>query len=361
MTFSSDDGARVTVATAWSPAGSSDDGSSELRHVSFFPWSDWPGDGSVEPSLVAHPEGGASFAVAHSTGDRAAVAFAEPIIPGKLWFSHDLIPDIGLAEPAKAMDTLIRRLMFALDGPSMFLIGYESDYDMYARVKLYDPTTDDDFTISPGCASNGVTADAVRFKDGWLVAISNSVPDPHWACSTAGTKLGPASMIQTMYLSENMIESIIGESYETGVTIGHIAMAPRPGGAWLVFTEDEQPHAPLRLAQMSGIGELDLFPGATSATVSVSSAFDIWDLGGRLAIAWVENPAKGIDVSVISVNAPGSAQHMLSAVGPVSSAPTLLANREGDRLLVAWSEEWPEGERVRVAQLECRTEAQGAP
>lgn len=242
----------------------------------------------------------------------------------------------------------------------MFLMGYDNAAHSTAQIEMRDPSTGEHDGMFAGCASNRVSADAVRFESGWLVALSNAIRDPTWNCS-GDTELGPASMIQTMYLSENMIESLIGASYDTGVTIGHIAMAPRPGGAWLVFTEDEQTQAQLRFAQMSGTGELHLFAGATDATVRPPSAFAVADLGERLAIARVEDPANGIDVGVISGEVPEIVHHTLSAVGPVIGAPTLLASREGDRLLVAWSEAWPEGDRVRVAQLECRTEAQGTP
>ena len=357
LTFSSDDGARVTLAAAWSPAGAPDGETSQLRYVSFFPWSDWPEHGSLEPSFVAHPQGGAAFMVAPSRGDRVAATFIEPSLPGTVTFSSDLVPGIGFATPGETLAISLSRLLFTIDGPSTHLIAFDrgNPHKSYYNVEIHMRGGSIDESLLGGCASEPVSADAVRFEDGWLVAMSNSVRWPSFHCTTE-SEFGPATRIDTLYLSEDASESFMGVEFETGFPIGHLALAPRSDGAWLVWTKTAQIQSSLRIAHMSRTGGLLFFVGATELTTRPPSAFAVADLGDRLVIARVEDPAAGVALTVIGGSDTAASHRTLSAVGPVVGAPALLTSRAGDRILVAWTEAWPEGDRVRVAQLECRAE-----
>ena len=360
LTYSSDARDRVTVVSEWFVVEGPAIPPSELRHTSFAPWgSNWPADGTIEPSYLADLDAGVSFAAAPMTNDRLALLMSDGEkvqAPNGVLFSLDFGPGTGNLPPKHPVSTEAENAWFAalsIDG-GHHLVGVGLPGVPLSSVAFVLTEADDGLGIgSPiplGCSDSPVLVDAVASDDGWLVVGATAPGYDAVPCLDPGP-VGLGKQIYTAHVDARGAVAACTTIDDVQIIHG-VSAAPRPNGAWATW--------------VYGDGRIEAaaidVDGCAAKVFTVveegpqASMVGAGELGGNLVVAFFLQSTLAVLVFDESGSKLFDGSIPVTDGAPDATYPHLevLGSPEGDAFLVAWSQIEESGMRARVARFECR-------
>lgn len=353
LAFSADDKTRVTVATSWQFVDTPD-APQELRRTSFEPWPDFPTGSGLGNTNKMDLDGGLSFAITTSPGDRFALLFADFQEPpaGGLRFSADFDPNEPNPPETVVVDPFAQTALFLTFGQSRFFWGATYKYpndDLYtlrlALLGLNGALT----PMELGCSTTPPLASAVPSPGGYLVAFTTSP-----TCDTSAGP-GPADTVMIARIEEDGVVSALDEVDTFKTTDLHLAA--RSDGAWVVWTT---PGSDLPPAIVVGkISNGGVYTGTTAhfadyqpGSLAVASFDDF------LMVAWIEAEPEGASPHVQVFRPDGTLAGAVHVQATARAIPplALLASPFDRQAVLAWSEELgdPElGDQLRITRVDC--------
>lgn len=350
LTPSSGDGQQLTVAFVRQPIESPGKFFA-IGHTSFRPWQAWPATplGPVHDSF-ASPELLPQLAVTRSGEDQFAMLVA-----------HTNVVSFAPSAPANssgAGSTVTLKgstVRFATRSlPGRWLVGTET---VGGELLAHTVTEVGGLNVSAqilGCAQGGVLADAVPYKDGWLVAVNNSIQSPPAGCSSPSAP-GPALRVDLLYFgSEGFADggTIIG-SFATSAPLTSLAVAPYSKGMYVVWIEQSGGvFPPMRWTTVDAGNQSVSPPEQLTAPGDLPTALAATSLGDRLAVAWVNDPAGNPPDMVVSVRDADGTTFIDKTFDDLGVAPSIAASPNGRSLVVAWIPPFVPGD-VNLMRLDC--------
>lgn len=323
-----------------------DDGSLRVLHTRFSPWAEWPPEvstGSVHstslvvddtPKLARAAAGGYAMAARFDPGPRLYPAI-EPTTSGS-----------GATPIALAgIDA-----MFVASNETRFLTGTFSPNVSHGTA-ISGGSVVSSFDL--GCAASSgqpVTAGAVEWGGGFLVAASSAVPFGGCADPTAN---GPATRIEIVAVDANGVASSVTGA-DVGGTVISLRTAPHPDGLFVAYTVSGASAGPtLRLARVDLAQAKWVGPVGVGAPGEQPGGFAVAALGSRVAVARkVQSATATQRVSVFDAALGEVATGSDSP--PLASIPTdALGSPDGGSLLVAWTSNGSSEFRVHVTRFDC--------
>lgn len=353
LVFSSDDDSQVSVAFVREPV-ESPSAFRKLAHATLSPWLDWPNGGTLAPSheTFASPQlstkfrAGAGFGgqlallVAHQTGATAVSSLA-PMVDAKASSAGPTVTLLG-STPA----------FVARGSDGRHLAGTRDDSSLFAQVVKSGLVTQ---TSTLGCSSFGAVADAVAFADGWLVAYANGSNAPKLGCGTADP--GPPHRLDFARVAFDGAVTFL-TSLNAGAPLMHIAAAPHPDGAYVVYRVASGGQiAPIEWVRVEGFGGSLLGPVDVSGFGDFPLEFDAAALGDRLVVAWGNDPQGNPPDLVLSMFDPLGAPVGGLTLEPQFSGPlSVIGAPGGHGLVVAWRgppKNAGDGGVIDLARFDC--------
>ncbi|MBK8996275.1 MAG: hypothetical protein IPM35_11085 [Myxococcales bacterium] len=353
LVSSSDDDSQVSVAFVREPVESPST-FRKLGHATLSPWLDWPNGGMLAPSYetFASPQlstkfrAGAGFGgelallVAHQAGS-SAVASLAPMVDAKASSAGPTVTLLG-STPA----------FVARGSDGRHLAGTRDDTSLFVQVVKSGFVTQ---TSTLGCASFGAVADAVAFADGWLVAYANGSNAPKLGCGTPDP--GPPARLDFARVASDGTVTFL-TSLNAGAPLMHIAAAPHPDGAYVVYrVASGGLVAPIEWVRVEGFGGSLLGPVNVSGSGDFPLEFDAAALGDRLVVAWGNDPAGNPPDLVLSMFDPLGAPVGGLTLEPQFGGPlSVIGAPGGHSLVVAWQgppKNAGQGGRVNLARFDC--------
>ncbi len=353
MAYSADDGSRVTVATAWQFAETPNP-PLELRRTSLEPWPTFPGTGLGNTNKMDF-DGGASFAIATSPGDRFALLFADfqESPPGGLRFSADFDPDAANPPDTILLDPFANEaLLLELGKPGHLWAGtgqIGTDHILFGGIEDLDGGPTAAFPL--GCAMTPPLAAATAHEGSFLLAylVAAGAPD----CSNGPP--GPANNLFVVRVNGD--GSFEGFNQVTSVDTADLRLAARSGGAWIVWTEPGGEDLPpsIQVGQLSAQGVYqpvnNMYANYQAGSVAVTSFEDF------LMVAWIEAEPEGASphVQVFTPDGTAAGAITVQATGLAKRPLSLLANPSARQAVLAWSEEGEPGskDQLRITRVDC--------
>lgn len=337
-----------------------------IGSVVFEPWGVWPQSLGSVVQVAAF--GGEGFAAAPGAAEpSAAVLFFLPTgqFPSDMYLAptvapnsyYDPYPD-GISwdawEPAWA--TALAR--GAGGHLAAFQVGFPSG--TFLRAELVS----DNLTLTElgdlACADAPFPADLTEVASGYLLATANG--REFGSCNDDDGIPGPATRLHVMRIDPAVGSAPLSAAFEGVDRMAHVALARSFGGAWLAWQESgESAFAPPPIHAVA----LDDYGGVAGSVFDVTSdgqtsgPLAIADLGGLLAIAWVDNLDPGTPSFQIDLfDAEGAKVASSSYQSPESflydPSLSMLASDDGRNLLLSWSALGPAGPAmVEVLRLSC--------
>ncbi len=322
----------------------------QLRHATFHPWTEWPGDGvlgpvydsfsgaDLSPDFRAGQSSDGHFAllIRHDAPGGAFLLFAPEVDAD----ASGLAPDLTLAATAPLFVTLGSEPWGGPEQPDYDLVGTGQAGTISAYFELVaSPAAGQPLPL--GCASSPILADASGYSQGWLVALSNAGNAPDLGCG--GVDPSPPTRIDFVYLALIGPPSYLG-SFDAGAPIESLAVAPHPRGVYVVFrVASAGAVAPLQWLRFDAPTQKILGPAdLTGPTDAPMPAFAASSLGSDLAVAWGNDPAGDPPDLVVSVlDQAGSPKASATLADRFHSSVSILGRGDGQSLLVAWDETDP--------------------
>ncbi len=337
-----------------------------IGSVVFSPWGDWPQSLGSVVQVAAF--GGEGFAAAPGAAEpSAAVLFFLPTgqFPSDIYLAPMVAPNSfydpypgGVSwdawEPAWA--TALAR--GAGGHLAAFQVGFPSG--TFLRAELVS----DNLTLSEladlACADAPFPADLTQVASGYLLATANG--REFGSCDDDDGIPGPATRLHVMRIDPTLGSVPLASTFEGVDRMAHVALARRPGGAWLAWQETgESAFAPPPIHAVALDDEGNVVGPLFDVTSDGQTAgpLAIADLGGLLAVAWVDNldpSSSTLQVSLFGVG--GQFVVGTSYQSPESflyePSLSLSASDDGRNLLMSWSALGPAGPAmVEVLRLSC--------
>lgn len=366
LTYSSDDGASVTVATGWQVA-SGQNPPTEMRHTSFAPWGNFPAGAALGPTYLADLDGGGSFAVASGNGGKFALLFRDFQQPpsGGLRFSDQLTPGSGAIPPSLLVDSSARTALFLARGQTTFSFGaaFRQGETREIRAGILDGNGVVETTL--GCANGPVVADALPVGDASVfVAYSTGTEALSGGCD-AGVP-GPPNRIQLAQIIGGVLSSVgevtvspMGGTAEITGPVTDISFAPRTDGAWMVWSNPGSDFASPSLVVCkltTPVGQLDLMAEAVVPYQPGSLAVASFD--DYLMVAWIQPEPGGASphVQVFDPKGKPLGDIQVAATGAVQGRLALLGSPFDHSAALAWSETGSgpnAADQVRLTRITC--------
>jgi hypothetical protein len=353
MAYSADDGSRVTVATAWQFAETPNP-PLELRRTSLEPWPTFPGTGLGNTNKM-DLDGGASFAIAPSPGDRFALLFADfqESPPGGLRFSADFDPDA-----ANPPDTILltpfaeEALLLEIGKPGYLWAGRSSGAYHTLSGGIVDPIGGAITSLLLGCADTPPLAAAVAHEGSFLLAYTIA------ATEVLDCDIGAPGPAKNLFVARvNADGTFEGLNQVTSVATADLRLAARSGGAWIVWTENGGEDLPpsIQVGQLSAQGVYqpvnNMYANYQPGSVAVTSFEDF------LVVAWIEAEPEGASphVQVFTPDGTAAGAITVQATGLAKGPLSLLANPAARQAALAWSEEGEPGskDQLRITRVDC--------
>ena len=355
---SSNDGQQMTVAfSRASPDVVS------LRHATFHPWTQWPSSGVVAPVYDSFSGVDISTdfrAGASSDGHFALLVRHEDTGGGFLRFAAELdsnasglAPDVALDGSTPLFAAVGSAPWGGPEGEPWSLVGTTQAGTILAYpIQLLGLGG---VPIPLGCANSAIVADAVRYQQGWLVALSNAGNAPDVGC--AGVDPGPPTRIDFVFLAAFGPPSYLA-SFDAGAPLDSLVVAAHPLGLYVVYRVASggaiEPVRWLRFdaptQQIVGTGDVS---GPTDAP---KPAFAATSLGSDLAVVWGNDPADNppdVVVSILDEN--GGAKASATLADHFHSSVSILGAQNGQSLVIAWDETNPatQASTTTLARFDC--------
>ena len=355
LALSKDDNTRVTVATAWQFVDTPFP-PLELRRTSFEPWFEFPAGSGLGNTNKMDLDGGASFAIAQSPGDRFALLFADfqQAPPGGLRFSADFDPNQPNPPATLLLDEEAQTALFLTFGQARFFWGGTFKFpneDLYVlKLGLVDPDGSPQTSLELGCGTTPPLADAVPSVGGHHLALTTS-PD-----CISGMGAGPSNSLVIVHVKENGSVSPVAQM--DTVDTEDLHLAARSDGAWVVWThkggEDLPPSIRLGLVKSGEAFTLlpahfALFQPGSVATASFED---------HLIVAWIEPEPEGASPRVQVFLPDGTPAGSIKVQATAKAIPplALLGSPFERQAVLAWSEEIGDpqlGDQLRITRIDC--------
>lgn len=337
-----------------------------LGDVVFDPWGLWPQSlGSV---VQISSIGGVAFSAAEGLDDATAAVmyslapeggppemflaprvkpgqFYDPSPDGVLWSSGGA----GLpATLARGNEGHLAAAEVAFPTGSFLRLAHVSEA---GQVVLFSDVA---------CAEAPFPTDSLGVSAGYLVATADG--RDFGACDDDNGIPGPAKHLRVLFVDPGGAPPQLAASFEGVDPIAHVALAARPGGAWLAWQESgASARVPPRVHAIA----LDEFGAIVGPTIDLttdgetSGPIAITGLGDHLAAAWVQGP--DVDFGALRLG-------LFDTVGTLLASSTfvelesflyqpslsLLGSDDGKQLLLSWSALGPAGPAmVQVARFSC--------
>lgn len=354
LAFSSDDDTRVTVGSAWQFVDTPN-APLELRRTSLSPWPDFPAGSSLGNTNKMDLDGGVSFAIAQSPGDRFALLFADfqESPAGGLRFSADFKPAAANPPDTFLVDPDAQKALFLSRGKSRFLYGggFQSGSTHEIRAGLIDEDLVESLFFL-GCASAAPLADAVPYLEYFFVAMANGTDA--FGCDVGVP--GPPSRLQIVKIQESGVVENVVEIGSQSMT--DLKLAPRSDGAWLVWTDPGGEDLPpsILIGQLTTDGEL-------AGTLEWSVPFQpgslaITSFEDFLALAWIQSDPEGASprVQVFGPDFTPLGAIEVQSAGVAKAPLSFLGSPFARQALLAWSETVGDpdlGDQIRMTRVDC--------
>lgn len=337
-----------------------------IGHVTFEPWGDWPQSlGSV---LKASSIGGEGFAAAPGAAEpSAAVMFFLPTgaFPSDMFLAptvkaneyYEPYPE-GTSwdawEPAWA--TALAR------GQGGHLAAFQLGFAPGSFLRLADvqdglPATT---TFDVACANMPFPADLTPVANGYLLASANG--RAFGSCDDDDGIPGPATRLDVMFVEPKAGAIPLSVSFEGVDPLAHVALARRPGGAWLAWQENGASAftpPPVQAIALDDAGNPVGPRFQLTSDGETSGPIAITDLGGQLAAVWVDSvdpssPSLRIGVFDAGGTTVAIAGYQLLESFLFEPSLSLAASDDGKQLLLSWAALGPAGPAmVEVLRLSC--------
>jgi hypothetical protein len=222
----------------------------------------------------------------------------------------------------------------------------------------------DDLTVTPtfdvACASARFPADLAPVAGGYLLASANG--RDFGSCDDDDGIPGPATRLDVMLVAPMASSIPLATSFQGVDPLAHVILAPRAGGAWLAWQENgasslvpPRVHAVALDDQGSPAGP----PFDVTADGETTGPVAIADLGGTLAVAWVDNldpstPTIRFGVFDTSGGTVANAGYTFQESFLFRPSLSLVTSDDGEHLLASWAATGGAGPaRVEVMRLSC--------
>ncbi|MCK6535454.1 MAG: hypothetical protein L6Q84_20975 [Polyangiaceae bacterium] len=351
LVSSSADGQQVSVAFVRQPV-ETPVAFNAIQHATLSPWAAWPQgkqlapvhDSFSSPQLSGKFRAGAGFGdslallVAHQAGPKAFTSFAPQVAAGASSGGPT-------ATPAGSTPELVAR-----GEGGLHLVGTRDDTQLYGQIFQATQLV---ATSTLGCAGFAPIGDAVVFAGGWLVAVAVGSNAPPLGCGDSDP--GPPIRIDFLQVGpDGSVKPV--EDLVVGAPVMHIAMAPHPEGAYVVYRVASGGEvAPIRwLRLIASTGDF-VGPQDVSGPGDFPLEFDATALGDRLLVAWGNDPAGNPPDLTLSLFHPFGASLGTLAFEPGFFGPlSVIGAPSGNSAVVAWQANSGSGtSSVTLARFDC--------
>lgn len=327
---------------------------SPIADVVIEPWGAWPE--AIDPPHPIAPSGGAAFAVAPRTQPTFALA-ASMEQTGELpnvTFAKDVDPH-GTAdlEPLTLPQQGLVRFIAANANAALTLIGLDVALDppLHAGRTILDPYSPGYSFIGLACAAGEIVADAVPSGNGFLAALSTSIPIT--SCPGTGFQPTPAVDIRIFRGSSQYTPHDILLSHP----IDRVRLVGRKAGAWVISQTRDWGGTiePIRVDGITDEGAIDYAVTNLAPVPGKTLGFGAAAYGEGFALAWIADPP-AIGVGVFGPDGIAIATTLLpiAAGAMLPDAPVIAVADDRSALIVSWTESAVgEPAVVRVARFGC--------
>lgn len=350
---SSDDGEQVSVAfirsAAPGPASKSD-----VDAATFSPWLAWPPTGKLAPAVSLLPA--VDFASDLRTGSSFGGRFALLLGQGPmLGFTPNIDPATGPVAPGVPLFTVGAPLFVARGAQTgVHLLGIASlDGRLVVHIVESSGPTPEVSTQTLACAVGGITADAIGFQDGWLLALSNGAFAPPGGCGSSNVG-GPPLRIDVLHLLPSGSVSVL-HSFKVDAPPNAISVASHPTGAFVAWTQASGGAAPvLNAARIDAVAGAFFGPfvltGAKAFPVYVDAASIE---NGTLALAWVDHPSDTkANLMLTMVDAQGDLLQSLPFASSFQGHPNIIGSPSGHSVVISWATT-DLASTIQLARFDC--------
>ncbi|MBK7583326.1 MAG: hypothetical protein IPI67_24435 [Myxococcales bacterium] len=350
---SSDDGQQVSVAfirsAALGPASKSD-----VDAATFSPWLAWPLAGKLAPavSLLPAVDFASDLRAGSSFGGRFALLLGQGPMLG---FTPSIDPAMGPVAPGLPLFPLGAPLFVARGAqPGVHLLGTASqDGRLVVHIVESSGPTPEVSTQTLGCASGGVTADAIGFQDGWLLALSNGALAPPGGCGSSNAG-GPPLRIDVLHLLPSGSVSVL-HSFKVDAPPNAISVASHPTGAFVAWTHASGGAAPvLNAARVDAVAGAFFGPFVLSGAKAFPAYVDAASTeNGTLALAWVDHPPDTkANLVLTMVDAHGDLLQSLPFASSFQGHPNIIGSPSGHSVVISWATT-DLASTIQLARFDC--------
>jgi hypothetical protein len=354
LAYSSDDKTQVTIASAWQATeGPGPNLPIELRHTTFKAWPNFPAGGGLAPTYLADFDAGVSFAIAESPGNRFAMMYRDFMSPpaGGLRFSAAFAPGSGGVPASYLLFDPLNDALFLAKGDKTWLYGAVEKIGDAHKIHLgiaNDLGWEVDFLLA--CTDQRGLADGVAIDGGFLAAYGSSAT-PADICGP--TPADPPSGPVVVRIADTDFQEVFALGFSS---IEDLKMAPRKGGAWIVWrtpSDGDVPPLTWMAAVTSDGGVLvepqSLLITCEPDTMAVTSFEDF------LVLACLQAEPEGLSpfVQVVAPDGAPRGNIKVAANGAALGRVSLLGSPFGRSALLAWSDTAGDGDQVRLTRVDC--------
>jgi hypothetical protein len=353
----------VTLLFEWLPVESPGPVPTEVRHLSFDAWGDWP-PSELSQSFLASNQGGHSFAAANSLGIDVAVLYTQgtPNAPMGVSFTDEVVPWTNGAGSQIEIDPQANGALFAayVEGQP-HLVGTQRPGPFPGSHQLdiswVHTAAGQIYVEGPhvlGCVDTPVVADALRLPSGWLVARAMS-PAP---CSGSQPPQPPVDLSFSHYQEGGVLFNTNQLPGTDPIT--WIGLASRFAGTWVAY----------RRSPGNAVGAIEAFwvdeegwqvsdPTTLVGPGSEPRWLAIDRLGDGLAIVWIDTSVNGppfVELATFGL----TGNHLAQASVPVEGwgaggVPAIIGAPDGRSVLIAWTRQLGDGipDEMMMLRYDC--------
>ncbi len=336
LVASNNNGKRVTLAFLRRPIESPGP-FAEVQHGAFRPWQNWPQNGIFS---APHTSFGGStvqqvLEVGRGFGGRFA---ATASLQNKGWIRPRVDPQGGGPGSTSQAPLSGPLSKFVTRGPpGHHLVGsFLPSGHLFADVVHTSGGVINTTSKLLTCATQSIKADAVPYKDGWLVAASSGTKTPQVGCGDPGS-YGPPTQIRIFFVDQNAQVSFAG-GISTEERIAALSAAAHPDGMYVVWRGVTQTGlGPVRVMRRDVAKAGTVGPGIISGPTAVPFDMDATAFGSGVAAVWVnDSPGAAPNMVLSLVNEAIGLETSYAFAPKFSGIPTIIASPDNDSLVIAW-------------------------
>ena len=336
LVASSDDGRQVTLAFLRRPIESPGP-FAEVKHGAFRPWDNWPQNGVIHAPISSFA--GPTVQQVLEVGRGYGGLFAAATSRQKQGWVRPRIHPLGGGPGAPLEAPLSGPIAeFVTRGPpGHHLVGaFLPSGHLFADVVKHSGPKISTTAQLLTCASQSIKADAVPYKDGWLVAASSGAKTPQVGCGQPGS-FGPPTQIRIFFVDKNAQVSFVG-GINAEERIASLSAAAHPDGMYVVWRGVTTAGlGPVRVMRRDVAKAGTVGPGVISGPTAVPFALDATAFGSGVAVVWAnDSPGATSNLVLSLVNEAIGLETSYAFAPKFSGVPTIVASPESDSLVIGW-------------------------